>query len=459
MRTENSDLFVKELDTEVRTLNAIVTFAVYCMLLLLIKTLYDSLILMPNSAIAAIIIIVASLLVASVYLLKKISNKAIRNIAAYAAKLDGLLRCSGDIREDVYTDALLNKVLAHAVAMTCAEGGAITLIEGDTLTCKTTLGEGLIQHGGESYALMEGIEEWVARSSELLRTNAGNEGFAAAPWVLRSKGEAISSIICTPLRVRSKLIGIIQLFTKGEKRFDSDDEAIIDYFANQAAFSLEKVKFQEDQKNYEVHITEILQQSMDSHLPIKRAHSENVARYSHLIAKSVELPFERMNILHHACILHDIGFIKFPLTAECDKDVQMKHCTAGYNMLKSISFFTEVAPIILHHHERFDGTGYPEKLKGTEIPVESRIISIAEAFDAMTSKNSYKKPLSLTDALQELTKNAGTQFDPDLVTIFFKAFFRERAYASFSDGEYLSLVPSNPMAENGFLEQPAKAAY
>ena len=87
-------------------------------------------------------------------------------------------------------------------------------------------------------------------------------------------------------------------------------------------------------------------------------------------------------------------------------------------MIKPINFYADIAPIILHHHERYDGYGYPSHLKGDEIPLGARIVCIAEAFDAMTSTRSYKIPISFEDALEELRKNAGTQFDPDLVKLF-----------------------------------------
>ncbi|MBM4140575.1 MAG: HD domain-containing protein, partial [Nitrospira sp.] len=92
----------------------------------------------------------------------------------------------------------------------------------------------------------------------------------------------------------------------------------------------------------------------------------------------------------------------------------------GHDLLKQVTFYKDIAHIVLHHHERYDGEGYPGKLKGEEIPLESRIIAIAEAFDAMTSKNSYKSPVGFSAAVDELKRNAGTQFDPRLTDLFIK---------------------------------------
>jgi HD-GYP domain-containing protein (c-di-GMP phosphodiesterase class II) len=92
----------------------------------------------------------------------------------------------------------------------------------------------------------------------------------------------------------------------------------------------------------------------------------------------------------------------------------------GYEMIRPINFYADITPLILHHHERYDGTGYPAKLQGEAIPLEARIIAIAEAFDAMTSGSYYKVPVKLNEAVTELKENSGTQFDASLVEAFIK---------------------------------------
>jgi HD-GYP domain-containing protein (c-di-GMP phosphodiesterase class II) len=100
------------------------------------------------------------------------------------------------------------------------------------------------------------------------------------------------------------------------------------------------------------------------------------------------------------------------------KSVYRQHPLLGYRMLKPIRLWEDLAPIVLHHHEWFDGRGYPEGLSGEAIPLEARIIALAEAFDSMTSPRSYREPLALEQALREVREGAGTQFDPTVARVF-----------------------------------------
>jgi HD-GYP domain-containing protein (c-di-GMP phosphodiesterase class II) len=127
---------------------------------------------------------------------------------------------------------------------------------------------------------------------------------------------------------------------------------------------------------------------------------------------------EEKKRIYFASLLHDVGFLKISNDDAYKKDEYLKHPLIGYEMIKPINIYADIAPIILHHHERYDGTGYPSGLKDEEIPLGARIIAVAEAFDTMVSKTSYRVPVGFDEAREELRRFAGTQFDPKLVEIF-----------------------------------------
>jgi len=155
-------------------------------------------------------------------------------------------------------------------------------------------------------------------------------------------------------------------------------------------------------------------------------HSRLVAEYAELIALKLGLDSKSVSTIRKAAKLHDVGKIRVPndvlkktgkYTPE-DYEAMKTHTTHGHQLLLQIDYLKEAAPIVLHHHERWDGQGYPNKLKGEDIPIGSRIIAVCESYDTMTMVRPYKKNLTKEQALQELIHNKGTQFDPQVVDTF-----------------------------------------
>ncbi len=167
--------------------------------------------------------------------------------------------------------------------------------------------------------------------------------------------------------------------------------------------------------------------------PYTRGHSERVAFFSAKLGEAIGLPKDQIETLKMGGVLHDIGkigikdtILKKPstLTSEEYEEIK-KHPAIGRQIVEPIDYFREAIPIIYQHHERFDGRGYPEGIKGEEIPLLARITSLADAYEAMTSDRAYRKALSREIALEEIRKNKGKQFDPDLAEEFIKMVERD----------------------------------
>jgi len=155
-------------------------------------------------------------------------------------------------------------------------------------------------------------------------------------------------------------------------------------------------------------------------------HSQRVARYSLEIAGAVGCSTEEMKRLEQAAYLHDIGKIAVPdavlqkkgrLTPE-ETEVMRTHAWIGYNLLSRLSFLASVAAIVLAHHERYDGNGYPRGVKGNEIPLGARIFAVADTLDAITSDRPYRRALPFSAARDEIIRESGRQFDPGVVEAF-----------------------------------------
>jgi HD-GYP domain-containing protein (c-di-GMP phosphodiesterase class II) len=157
-------------------------------------------------------------------------------------------------------------------------------------------------------------------------------------------------------------------------------------------------------------------------------HSDRVSEYAVKIGKALKLPQADIDLLKESGIFHDVGKIGISdnilnktgkLTTKEYNEVK-KHPERGVLILSAVSMFEKIVPIVLHHHERYDGKGYPKGLMGKEIPYLARVLAIADAFDAMTTNRIYQPKLKLEDAIEELIKGSGTQFDPILVEVLIK---------------------------------------
>ena len=171
---------------------------------------------------------------------------------------------------------------------------------------------------------------------------------------------------------------------------------------------------------------ETLRYTVEAKDTYTRGHSDRVSEYSHLIGKHLNLSEDDLKKLKLGGLFHDIGKIGVPdsillktdkLTDDEYSEIK-NHPAIGSHILSNATMFKEIIPIVKHHHERFDGHGYPSKLVGEDIPYLARIAAVADTFDAMTSKRAYRDPLPLDVVKAEIEKNRGTQFDPQIADVF-----------------------------------------
>ncbi|WP_426350133.1 diguanylate cyclase [Alloiococcus sp. CFN-8] len=166
----------------------------------------------------------------------------------------------------------------------------------------------------------------------------------------------------------------------------------------------------------------------------KFVHSENVSRYGVLLGEALGFDEEMIEILRMAGLLHDVGKIGIPNRILCKEGrltenemaIMRKHVELSVDIFKHVPALIKVVPAVLCHHERYDGLGYPRGIKGEGIPEEARCLSIVDAYDAMTSNRSYKKAISIDEAIYEIDKNKGTQFDPHMAQVFIKLLNEKR---------------------------------
>ncbi len=218
----------------------------------------------------------------------------------------------------------------------------------------------------------------------------------------------------------------------GQASFEPSAVDALVSLANLSAVALRSADLKEAQRNFFTHVTDMLVSALDSTLGYHKGHGTRVAQYANRLGREMGLDEHRLQRLHFAALLHDIGMLKLERQQQQSARTSTKHTLLGARMLGRIRLWQDLAPVVQSHHEWWDGSGYPEGLSGDSIPLESQIIAVCDAFDAMTSASSYKDAVSMEEALREIESGAGTQFAPDAAS----------AMASLLKRGELDLVPS-----------------
>ena len=413
---------ITEIKQKIRLFNAVTTFVIIVLLAIIVRYLYKpvskALDFLPDISVTIIVVIVLCLTFIGLYISMLVSRQTVQSIEKYSRRLDHILHITRDLREEIYGDILLNKIMEYSLSITNSDASSILLIENDSLIFKKVKGKRADEFFGTSIHKGKGIVGWVAEHGQPVRIENAKNDERFDPDVDGIAGQQVSTLLCVPLMTKTGVVGVIELLNKKGGFYSAREEEMITYLADQAAISLTRAQFYEDQKNYEIHFTNILLEAIDTQIAEKMGHSKNVAKYSNIIARALNMSEQERKWLYFASLLHDIGFLKIRAEDSFKPEEFRKHTIIGYDMISPINFYEDIAPFILYHHERYDGRGYPAGLKGDVIPLGARIIAIAEAFNAMVSETSYKVPIGFDAAIEELKINAGSQFDPELVKVF-----------------------------------------
>jgi putative nucleotidyltransferase with HDIG domain len=239
----------------------------------------------------------------------------------------------------------------------------------------------------------------------------------------------VLSIMIVPLTVEDSVIGALIATDKlDRKEFYSTEIKLVHSIASECALSIKKALLFEEIGQILFGVTESFASAIEAKDPYTFGHSKRVAETATAIAREIGFSAEEVNRIRLAALLHDIGKIGTPenilhKTTRLDEDeikTIREHSIKGARMIEYIGRLRDIARWIRHHHERNDGEGYPSGFATEEIPVPSKIIAVADCYDALTSDRPYRKSLSKQDALALMRDNVGTQFDPAVFEYFLK---------------------------------------
>ncbi|MBN1550247.1 HD domain-containing protein [bacterium] len=376
------------------------------------------------------ILLVALPIMVTMYLLH-ILNKARSDLKQRVKELTILHEVSREITRLLKLEQL-SSMLHHESKKVISSPGFRIALKGDSvneLTIVLDVVEGRRSRSiGESAAntfeehvLKNGkplrIDRWPDQSDELGLT------CMEEPWV--------HSYLGVPMIFEDKCIGVIGLRSPDFSTYTEHHLDILLHFANNTAVAIENSRLYKEVETSFVSTVEALVRLIDAKDPYTRNHSLRVAHVATELAREIGLSEDNIEMTRLASLLHDIGKVGLPETLlqkkgdlnEEERLLIQQHPEKGGDLVSGIDRLREIIPIIKRHHERIDGSGYPYGIKGEDIPITARIIAVADAFDAIISERPYRKSMSFSEAIKELRRCKGSQFDSDVVDAF------ERIYA------------------------------
>jgi putative nucleotidyltransferase with HDIG domain len=236
----------------------------------------------------------------------------------------------------------------------------------------------------------------------------------------------IGYFLALPIFLKQKLAGVIALGYRERPDLSEEDLVQARQLADQVAVALSNARLIEELDQFNWGALAALAQTVDAKSPWTAGHSQRVTRLSLRVARKMELSAEQIDVLHRGGLLHDIGKIGVPATildkpgSLTDEEMQTMrdHVTVGARILTPIAAYADMIPIVLRHHERMDGSGYPDGLMGEEIPFLARLLAVPDVFDALTSDRPYRDALPTERAIEFITEGTGNHFDVQVVETF-----------------------------------------
>lgn len=349
-----------------------------------------------------------------------------RKVELQHKKLLSFIKINSMLLADQQLDKVLQDILEAALSILSAGGGSLMLREPGSDTLRICASRGISEEVGRTVRprIGEGIAGWVAETGKTLLLS---ESTADPRFRALCVRENVKDALCVPLKANGLILGVLNVRNSmAAGTFDEDDMELLTAFADQAAMAIEVARQKDEVEAIYLDSVTALAEAVDARDTYTAGHSVAVRDWALRLARRIDLEEDRTRELAIGATLHDIGKIGIddsilrkpgPLTD--DEFAQIRtHPIVAVRILESLGARHDIIPMIRHHHERYDGKGYPAGLSKDEIPMEARILAVADSYHAMASVRPYRDALPFEKIVDELQKGRGGQFDPELADEF-----------------------------------------
>jgi len=369
-----------------------------------------------------------------------------------ATEFETLYEVAHTVSSSLRLEAVLNLIVQSAMKVMAVRACSLRLLTDDKERLELRAADGLSADylkKGHIQVAESPVDERVLRGESVALQNVGKmPGFQYSDEAAK---EGLTSVLTVPLISKDEPLGVIRVYALSERRFVPDEVALLEAFANQASVAIENASLYEDIRRNYYETVRALTVAIEARDPVTYGHSERVTEIAQRFAGRLELVEDDKEYLRFATVLHDIGKIgvdtpsldlNMDFGEAANFDMQMfyqMHPIIGRSILQPVEFLQRICPVVLYHHEHWDGSGFPENLAGEDIPYEARLVAIVDAYDHLVYGSDGQGGIHPTDAFAVIEAQSGARFDPVLAKQFLKLRPEEIARFTLGEGSQLSI--------------------
>ncbi|MBD3291341.1 MAG: HD domain-containing protein [Armatimonadia bacterium] len=397
------------------------------------------------------------------YVMGIFASRVSAAIERRAREMQNLYEVARTVSSSLRIREVLDTIAAQAVSAMEARACSIRLLNEETGELERAASSGLSEsYWGKGPVTVpdSALDERVLQGEAVEIYDAQSDPRWQYPDA--AKREGLTSVLSLPLQARDSILGVMRIYAHNKRHFSEDEVDLLGAFAHSAAVGIENAKLYEESRRGYFETIRALTIAIEARDSATYSHSEHVTELADELAQELDMSEQERERLRFGCILHDIGKIGIEermLDARDSDDAEhvfyRMHPLIGRSILKPVSFADEFLPVVVSHHERWDGRGFPEGLEGEQIPLAARVVAVVDSYERAVNPTESPMPIGPEEALRSILRGSGTAYDPEIVAVFATMMRRKIEAGEVEDGV---VVEEDPLDVDEMIEEALNGA-